>query len=102
MKNGIKTAMQDLLDDCKKDLKLAKFLEDDKTYIVLEKIINYIEKNLIEKEKDQINVSFISGCIEALSYQTPVRDRIKEGYFEDKAEQYFNYTYNTNTNEKGH
>jgi len=48
----------------------------------------------LEKEKEQINVSFISGCIEALSYQTPVRDRIKEGYFEDKAEQYFNYTYN--------
>jgi len=50
----------------------------------------------LEKEKDQLNVHFISGAIEAISSRTPVRDRIKDGYFEDKAEQYFNYTYNQN------
>jgi len=53
-------------------------------------------KKALEKEKEQLNVSFISGAIEALSYSTPVRDRIKDGYFENKAEQYFEYTYKTN------
>ena len=58
-----------------------------------------LAKLKIEKEKDQLQVSFISGAIEALSSYTPVRDRIKDGYFEDKAEQYFDYTYKQNNND---
>jgi hypothetical protein len=81
-----KTAMQELIDYMKGNFHLS-----DYSLMMFE--------HFLIKEKDQLNVSFISGCIEALSYHTPVRDRIKEGYFEDKAEQYFNYTYNQNDNE---
>lgn len=89
----MKTALQDLLDDCNRDLIISEILGDNVTTNLLKKLIYYINQNLLEKEKDQINVSFISGAIEALSYRTPVRDRIKDGYFENKAEQYFNHTY---------
>jgi hypothetical protein len=80
----MKTAMQELIEYIELNI-------DDNDFIKHE-VLEQADK-LLEKEKDQINVSFISGTIEALSYHTPVRDRIKDGYFEDKAEQYFNHTY---------
>jgi hypothetical protein len=90
------TAMQMMLDDL---ISKREVYENAKMYQCVATLETSIElaEYLLEKEKEQINVSFISGCIEALSYQTPVRDRIKEGYFEDKAEKYFNYTYKNQT-----
>jgi hypothetical protein len=93
-----KTAIQELIDEM--DLIKNELWKEgliSRSAMIGDMIRKAVDK--LEKEKDQLNVSFISGCIEALSYHTPVRDRIKEGYFEDKAEQYFNYTYNKNDNE---
>jgi hypothetical protein len=90
------TAMQMMLNDL---ISKRETYENASMYHSVATLETSIElaEYLLEKEKEQINVSFISGCIEALSYQTPVRDRIKEGYFEDKAEKYFNYTYKNQT-----
>lgn len=77
----MKTAMQELTDYMK-------------TYFHLtDESLEMFDKAL-EKEKEQLNVSFISGCIEALSYHTPTKDRIKDGYFENKAELYYEHIYN--------
>ena len=99
MKNDFNnTAIQQLIIDLKMQ-KLILEQNNNEFPIDMMQIIINIANRYLQIEKDQLNVSFISGCIEALSYHTPVRDRIKEGYFEDKAEQYFNYTYNKNDNE---
>ena len=94
----MKTAMQELIDemDCLKNL-LWKNGFKDQSVMISDIIKKSVEK--LEKEKQQLEVSFISGAIEALSSYTPVRDRIKDGYFEDKAKQYFDYTYKQNNND---
>jgi hypothetical protein len=77
---------------------LSEWMEKTEFLVSNEFIIKFSE--CIKKEKEQLQVSFISGAIEALSSYTPVKDRIKDGYFEDKAEQYFNHIYRQNyTNE---
>lgn len=72
---------------------------------------NLIERNLIktddyiksflkesleqakEIEKQQKIKHFVSGAFEALRNRTPRKDCIKDGYFENKAEEYFNDIY---------
>jgi hypothetical protein len=96
----MKTAMQELIERLERNIK--EMPNEVNTFTQGYKAgLNFVIEcatTSLEKEKEQINVSFICGAIEALSYQTPVRDRIKDGYFEDKSEQYFNYTYNKNEN----
>jgi hypothetical protein len=96
-----KTAMQELIERLERNIK--EMPNEVNTFTQGYKAgLNFVIEcatTSLEKEKEQIYFAFISGCIEAISYQTPVRDRIKEGYFEDKAEQYINYTYNQNDNE---
>ena len=90
----MKTAMQEFL-DYMKEYNIILVKEGIEPNLLI-KMLQHKAEKLLEQEKNQINVSFISGAIEALSSYTPVRDRIKDGYFEDKAEQYFNYLYNQN------
>ena len=78
----MKTAMQELIEHLNVEMKEKGILPNWDMYL--------------EKEKNQLNVHFISGCIEAISSSTPVRDRIMDGYFENKAEQYYNHIYKIN------
>jgi hypothetical protein len=95
----MKTALQELIEG----MELFSYQVSKEGNLDMVAAFNFaidLAKLKIEKEKDQLQVSFISGAIEALSSHTPVRDRIKDGYFEDKAEQYFNHIYRQNyTNE---
>jgi hypothetical protein len=91
----MKTAMQLLFEEFESLSKSSRDAGDSQTAGLIDFLCER-KAVALEKEKEQINVSFISGAIEALSSYTPVRDRIKDGYFEDKAEQYFNYLYKEN------
>jgi hypothetical protein len=94
----MKSAMQNVLDLVQKRLNEFDGLNGFEATMMKQELnwFKDILTNKLEKEKEQLNVSFISGAIEALSSSTPVRDRIKDGYFENKAEQYFEYTYKIN------
>lgn len=87
----MKTAIQEFND--KVYQLFSKMAKEEIKIIDFAKEMEVIYPLYLEKEKEQMNAMFVHGAWEALSNNTPLKDRIMDGYFENKAEERYNQKY---------